>query len=242
MAEFSEIDRQRQYYERTSPKFDEWHLGHSGDAEHEVACDLIISYLHQRAPKASLLDIGGGTGRFYRYIRDNHPDSTFNLMAIEPSAAQRKIAYCNGVPEARHIEGDATQIQFADDHFDYCTEFGVVHHIKDNRKAVREMCRVARHGVFLSDSNRYGQGTKPARLVKNLARITRTYELANYFRTFGKRYHYSELDGVYYSFSVFDVVDVVREKFPNVYFWPTRPVSNANLLYGAPQVLLVAVK
>ncbi len=236
----NDIQAQRKYYERTSAQFDSLHLGNDGDAEHVLACQLIVAYLNARDPKASLLDIGGGTGRFYRYIRDNHPQSDFNLMAIEPSEAQRRIAYANGVPEDRHIEGDATDICFSDNTFDFCTEFGVLHHIKNNRKAAREMCRVASKGVFLSDCNKYGQGGFHLRLVKQMLRLTGTWDLMDFIRTGGRRYHFSEGDGVFYSFSAFDVLDILREKFPNVNVWPTRPASSPNLYMGTGHVLVVA--
>jgi ubiquinone/menaquinone biosynthesis C-methylase UbiE len=238
----NEIELQRQYYERTSPQFDAWHIDNEGDSEHVLACELIVGYLHSRAPEASLLDIGGGTGRFYCYMQDKHPHSKLKLMAIEPSAAQRRVAYAKGVPETNHIEGDATNIAFADNAFDYCTEFGVVHHIMDNRTAVREMCRVASKGVFLSDCNRYGQGTWGQRILKQGLRHTGLWKVFDYFRTSGKGYQFSEADGIYYSFSVFDVLDVVRVKFPKVYVWSTLPVTSPNMYSGAAQVLVFATR
>lgn len=237
-----DVELQRKYYDRTSARFDQWHLGNAGDVEHVVACDLILGYLTVRDPSASLLDIGGGTGRFYRYVRDNHPNSKLQLMAIEPSAAQRDTAYAAGVPREQHIEGDATNIAFGDDTFDYTTEFGVVHHIKDARKAVSEMCRVARKGVFLSDCNRYGQGSLPTRIVKQILRQTGTLPLVDRMRTGGNGYYMSETDGLYFPFSVFDVLDVVRGKFPKIHYWATLPSSSSNLMLGAPQVLVFATK
>lgn len=237
-----EIALQRDYYQRTSGEFDKWHLGKSGDIEHVVACDLILGYLMARDPKAALLDIGGGTGRFYRYVRDKHPAAELSLMAIEPSAAQRETAYAAGVPRDKHIEGDATRLAFPDNAFDYATEFGVVHHIKDARTAVREMCRVARKGVFISDSNRYGQGGLMLRIAKQILRRTGTLPLYDRMRNGGKGYIMSDTDGLYYPFSVFDVVDVAREKFPHVHYWTTRPSTSANLVIGAPQVLIFATK
>lgn len=236
----NEIEQQRRYYDETSHKFDEWHLGNSGDVEHVLACDLIVAYLARRYPTAKLLDIGGGTGRFYRYVRDNHPDARFDLMAIEPARAQRAMAYKAGVPPERHIEGDATQIQFPDDSFDFCTEFGVVHHIKDHRKAIQEMCRVASKGIFLSDCNKYAQGTPARRFAKRILRATGTWNLMDRVRTKGKGYQFSEGDGIFYSFSIFDVLDIVRQKFPNVHYWTTVPSTGPDLISGAPQVLVFA--
>ena len=57
------------------------------------------------------------------------------------------------------IDGNATALTFADNSFDLCVEAGVLHHIKDDQQAVREMCRVASKGVFLSDDNHLGAGS-----------------------------------------------------------------------------------
>jgi ubiquinone/menaquinone biosynthesis C-methylase UbiE len=233
-----EIELQRQYYERTTDKFDEWHI--HGDTEHVLACQSIISFLEPRFPNASILDIGAGTGRFYCYVRDARPGASFKITGLEPSEAQRRTAYNKGVPREQHIAGDATAIAFPDDAFDFCTEFGVLHHIKDHRRAVREMCRVASKGLFLSDSNKYGQGSLPLRLAKQALRLTRTWPLMDYVRTGGRGYQYCEGDGYFYSFSVFDVLDIVREKFPNIYLWPTKPVTSPNLFMGCPYVLVIA--
>lgn len=238
----NETDLQRQYYERTSSKFDEMHLGKTGNNEHVLACDLIAAFLQGRDSNAKILDVGGGTGRFYRYLSDRWPNAKFDLIAIEPSEAQRRVAYENGVPEEKHIEGDATNIEFPDNTFDYATEFGVLHHIKNYRQAVREMCRVSAKGIFLSESNRYGQGSLPLRLAKAALWFTGTYGAMDSIRTMGKGYRFSEGDGVFYSFSAFDVLDIVRAKFPNLYAWPTRPVTSSNLFIGCNHVLIAAYR
>ena len=46
--------------------------------------------------------------------------------------------------------------------------FGVMHHVKRPAIVVGEMMRVARRAIFISDSNRFGQGSMPARRVKLL--------------------------------------------------------------------------
>lgn len=233
----ADIERQRDYYRRTSQKFDEMHLL---GAEHVTACELLVAFLSPRHPNCSILDIGAGTGRFYRFLRDRSLGHHFDVSGLEPSDAQREVAYANGVPRDKHFAGDACSIAKADDAFDFCTEFGVLHHIKNYETAVREMCRVARRGVYLSDSNNVGQGTYPARLTKYALKSIGLWPIANYINTGGKGYIYSEGDGVFYSFSVFDTVSTLQEKFDKIHIWSTQPTASRNLVLGCNHLAILA--
>jgi ubiquinone/menaquinone biosynthesis C-methylase UbiE len=230
-----EVALQQEYYARTSHAFDAMHLQGS---EHILACHLLVAFLKAQYPDATILDIGAGTGRLFQFLQEQK--LKFEITGIEPSQAQRTIGYNKGIRSDRLIEGDATKLQFPDNHFDFCTEFGVLHHIKRNQQAVREMCRVASQGVFLSDSNNFGQGTFFPRLVKFILRGAGLWTIADFIKTSGKGYSYSEGDGVFYSFSVFDCVKTLKEKFPHVYVWNTKPLKGKNLFFGADHVSILA--
>jgi ubiquinone/menaquinone biosynthesis C-methylase UbiE len=237
-----EVELQRRYYERTAAQYDALHNSDDVDPEHMVSCRLVTAFLQARHSGASILDVGAGTGRFYNFMKENAPSSGFRVTGIEPSEAQRKIAHANGVPPDRHLDGDATNIAFGDNAFDFAGSFGVIHHIKNYRRAIDEMCRVASTGIFMSDCNKFGQGSFSKRVLKNLTRYVGGWRALDYVNTGGKGYHYSEGDGVFYSFSAFDVIEQVREKFPIIYTWPTRPVSSPNLYFGCSHVLLLAMR
>jgi len=230
-----EVALQREYYARTSHAFDAMHL--QGD-EHVLACHLLVAFLKAQNPDATILDIGAGTGRLFEFLQEQNLQ--FTIIGVEPSHAQRGIAYNKGIRPDHLIEGDATKLEFPDNHFDFCTEFGVLHHIKKNRQALREMCRVASKGVFLSDSNNFGQGTFLVRVIKRLLRILRLWKLAVLFNTGGKGYTYSDGDGVFYSFTAFDCISILREKFPSIYIWNTKPLKGKNLFFGADHVAILA--
>jgi ubiquinone/menaquinone biosynthesis C-methylase UbiE len=51
---------------------------------------------------------------------------------------------------------------------DAAFECGVLHHVAEPSHVVGEMMRVARKAIFLSDSNRFGQGRLIARILKLL--------------------------------------------------------------------------
>ena len=231
----NEVSLQKKYYDLTSHAFDAMHMQGS---EHILACHLLVGFLKAQYPDATILDVGAGTGRLFQFFQEQKVD--FRIVGIEPSRAQRDVAYKKGIRPDCLVEGDATRMQFPDDHFDFCTEFGVLHHIRDTQQALREMCRVASKGVYLSDSNNFGQGTFVGRISKRTLRILGLWKIANLIKTRGKGYSYSDGDGVFYSFTVFDTISTLREKFPNVYIWNTKPLKGKNLFSGADHLVILA--
>jgi hypothetical protein len=79
-----------------------------------------------------------------------------------------------------------------------------MHHVPVTREAIEELTRVARKAIFISDSNRFGQGSQLSRLLKLGLWQIGLLPLINFIRTRGKGYFFSEGDGVFYSYSVFD--------------------------------------
>jgi ubiquinone/menaquinone biosynthesis C-methylase UbiE len=235
-----DAELQRQYYEATAKDFDQLHL--VGDIEHNIACQLFGSFLHYNDPHATVLDVGSGTGRFYRHLKSGVVGNGVDVTGIEPVAGLIEQAVRHGVPKDKQLLGSATELPFDASAFDYCAEFGVLHHIRDVRRAVEEMCRVASKGIFISDCNRYGQGSNKLRFAKRLLRLSGLWPLLDYTRTKGKGYYESEGDGVYYSFSVFDIIDIVERKFPKIHYWTPLPSSGPNLLHDAPVLLVFATR
>lgn len=68
----------------------------------------------------------------------------------------------------------------------------------------KEMLRVAKKAVLISDSNRFGQGLRAARLIKLGLYKSKLWTAYNYVRTSGKGYQITEGDGLAYSYSVYD--------------------------------------
>lgn len=119
-------------------------------------------------------------------------------------------------------------LPFSDDSIDIVTSFGVLHHIKDHKKAVAEMCRVAKRAVFISDHNDLARGTKLSCTIKQGLHALRLWHAFDLIRTRGKGYHYSEDDGIFYDYFIFDDVPVLRRKFSGLHFMSTLP-SGVNL-------------
>jgi ubiquinone/menaquinone biosynthesis C-methylase UbiE len=115
--------------------------------------------------------------------------------------------------------GDA--LPFADASFDAVSEFSILHHVPDPSAVVAEMLRVAHRVVVIADSNRFGQGSWPARLFKLFLYKVGLWHAFDFLRTRGKRYQISEGDGLFYSYSVYDSYDQVAHWATRILFLPS---------------------
>ncbi|MCB5200655.1 class I SAM-dependent methyltransferase [Loktanella sp. TSTF-M6] len=208
---------QTAYYDRTAAHYDAMQII-EGD-EHTIALRYLDGILHN-TPVTSLLDVGCGTGRALVHLRDRHPDMT--LRGIEPVAAMIAVCRDKGLGDDQVQQGDACALPFADDSFDYVCAFGVLHHIATPDIALREICRVARKGVFVSDHNAYGWGGTRSRRIKNALRRLRLWPLFCRLHTRGKGYYDTDYDGIFYPFSLLDHVALVQDSFPRANFLTTK--------------------
>lgn len=223
------------YYARTAADYDATHV--DGADEHAIALGWLAAMIAQRG-YVSVLDVGSGTGRVLHYLKTV---PGVELRGVEPVAALREVGHRNGLSASELVEGDALSLAFEDNSFDLVCSFGVLHHIADHKRAVAEMCRVARAAVFISDANNFGQGRLPNRVIKQALRALGLWRAYDYARTGFKGYHFSEGDGVFYSYSMFDDLPVIRAKFPDQYWMSTRP-SGANLFRSAQTLALLATR
>ncbi|TNF37895.1 MAG: class I SAM-dependent methyltransferase [Deltaproteobacteria bacterium] len=236
---------QRAYYAQTAAAYDEAHV-HEDDG-HNQALDHVLSVIRTLGA-TSALDVGAGTGRTIKRLMDE--GGLARVAGVEPVAELVARGHAKGVPKDALQVGDGRSLPFADASFDVVIETGVLHHVKEPRVVVREMMRVARKAVFLSDSNRFGQGRLGARLAKLGLYQARLWPLANLVKTRGKGYLYSEGDGISYSYSVFDDLPALEAWADRVYTVPVGPQSATppalaawtGALLSAPQVLVCALR
>jgi ubiquinone/menaquinone biosynthesis C-methylase UbiE len=227
---------QREYYRRTAGEYDALHL--EGEGEHEFALAILssmISFLEIR----SLIDIGAGTGRALLGLRQHHPGVT--LVGIEPSPELRAIGRAKGLSDRQLIDGDGAALDFADNAFDVACAFGVLHHVARPGQVVAEMLRVAAKAVFISDSNSFGQGPAPLRLLKQALHAARLWPLANFIKTRGKGYVLTEGDGLAYSYSVFQDYPSIRRACRSVHIINTTP-AGVDPYRSATHVALLGLK
>ena len=228
------VAQQRDYYAQTAAAYDDMHLCEAD--EHAVAFAWLAALIRMH-DFTSLLDVGTGTGRCLRALKQQ--DVPIRAVGVEPVTELREIGRRNGLTEAEILPGDVLDLAFESGSFDVVCAFAVLHHVKDHRRAVAEMCRVARRAVFISDSNNFGQGSALARAVKQGLHACRLWPAYDLLRTRGRGYQSSEGDGIFYSYSIFNDVPVLRRRFSDLRFMSTVP-SGANLYRSAPHVAVFA--
>lgn len=231
-----EIEKQKIYYSDTAARYDSMH-NNKGD-EHYFALSLMLAQIDSLKIQ-SILDIGSGTGRAIRYIKQHRPD--IRIVGIEPVKELREIGYSQGIAADELIDGDALKLQFCSDEFDLVCEFGVLHHIKKPSVAIAEMLRVSKKAVFISDSNNFGQGSKVARFVKQFANLVGLWSLVDFVKTKGKGYTISVGDGVAYSYSVFNNYKQIAKYCKRIHLVNTKD-GGANLYRTASHIALLAIK
>ena len=232
---------QRRYYAETAARYDAMHAHEAVDDE--AGMRILFSAL-QTLEVRSLLDVGSATGRGLPRLAGGLSKAL--ICGVEPVEALVRQGISSGANQGFPLllaNGDA--LPFADQSFDAVCEFAILHHVPDPARVVQEMLRVARKVVVISDSNRFGQGPLPIRLVKLLLYKLKLWNAFDFLRTGGKRYQESEGDGVFYSYSVYDNFKQIQQWAESVELFPVgesrsngwlRPWLNSGI------VLMIAVR
>jgi ubiquinone/menaquinone biosynthesis C-methylase UbiE len=232
---------QREYYQRTAHLYEAEHVC-DGD-QHYVAlkhmsgvCDLL--------GVSSILDVGCGTGRGMNYFLQRKTGVL--VQGVEPVPALIEEAVkANSIPAELIREGCGEALPFADRSFDAVFECGVLHHVKNPKRVVREMMRVSRKAVFLSDENRFAHGNLFSRWGKVALCQAGVFRWAYRLKTLGRGYRFSEGDGLAYSYSVFDSLEMLSEWADRVFVVPTDDVESNSLFHPLTtsfHVLLCAIR
>ena len=235
-ASNAQVELQREYYAATADRYESLHV--KRDDEHGVALAW-LSGLASHYGARTLLDVGCGTGRALRYLKEHQPG--LKVLGVEPSSELRAVGHQSGIAVDALVDGDANALPYADDSFDLVCEFGMLHHVANPRRVVSEMLRVARVGVFISDDNQFAAGSMLARRVKIALRTLGLWNVAYLLRTGGKGYRVSDGDGLSYPYSVFDDLPFLRAQCDFVQIANTTSAS-PDLLAGAAHVALFGRK
>lgn len=231
-----ERETQREYYARTAARYDDCHG--AGEIEHEVAGAFLQASIDLLSVR-SVLDVGAGTGRVIRRLKERN--TGLQAIGVEPVEELREQGYAKGLSREALVPGDATALAFADEQFDLVSAFAVLHHVRRPEKVVSEMIRVAARAVFIADANCYGQGTGASRFSKAVLRRLGLWRAACMIRTGGRGYFISEGDGLFYPFSVFDMLPLIQKRCKRIHILNTMG-SGASAIRTAPHVAILAVK
>lgn len=231
-----EIEVQRAYYAQTAHRYHEMHF-HEKD-EHVFALSWLVGML-DFLEVSSLLDVGSGTGRAIAHIKSSRPG--VRVLGVEPVRELREEGPSNGLSASELIDGDATQLDFEDGHFDVVCAFALLHHVRRPDEVVAEMLRVARKAVFISDSNNFGDGSAPVRAIKQALKAVGLWGVADFVKTRGRGYTISEGDGLAYSYSVFDNYEQIRRACRFIHVVNTKGEGRAPYR-GASHVAVLGIK
>lgn len=235
------VEMQRKYYTDTAAQYEQMH-------EHEGSGDpLANKFVHsilRMIDARSVLDVGTATGRGLRDLKEALPNGF--VCGVEPVAALVEQAVQKGNTACGPVvRGSGAALPFADASFDAVCEFAVLHHVANPNAIVKEMLRVAKKAVLISDSNRFGQGSRAARLIKLGLYKSKLWGAYNYVRTSGKGYKITEGDGVTYSYSVFDSFELISQWANRIIFYSDTDKGTSSLahpLLNSGGVLVCALK
>jgi ubiquinone/menaquinone biosynthesis C-methylase UbiE len=236
MSSDNEVTLQRQYYAETAAKYDAMQI--SDQDEHQFALAVLSAMIEYHGIK-SVLDVGSGTGRALRYLKSRHPGVRF--VGIEPVEALRKVGHAAGLSHDELQDGDINSLAAADGEFDLVCEFAVLHHVPKPERAVAEMLRVARKAIFISDANNFGQGGLMSRCLKQAINALGLWRAFDWLRTGGKGYHVSAGDGLFYSYSVFNNYQQIRQACGTVHQFNSAD-AGPNLARSSPHVAILGMK
>lgn len=133
------------------------YLGDASALRRSLLAEIEREGLHE----FSLLDVGAGSGELLRVTAGWAQDSgrRAHLTGVELNArsARAILEESKDYSAINAVRGDALQLPFADERFDYvmCSLF--THHLKDEqvRDLLREMARVSRRRIFVIDLHRH---------------------------------------------------------------------------------------
>jgi ubiquinone/menaquinone biosynthesis C-methylase UbiE len=93
----------------------------------------------------NVLEIGCGNGTGTRLIKKYFQPG--KITAIDLDERMIKIAAANNSdPSIQFRAMDASKLEFSKGHFDAVFDFGIIHHIPDWRKCIKELYRVLKKG------------------------------------------------------------------------------------------------
>ncbi len=235
------IEIQRRYYTDLASRYDTMHA-HEGDDDR--AAIKFLQVLLRLVEARTVLDVGAGTGRAIRHLLQAAPD--LRVCGVEPVAALiAEAVRKNGIPEGALVRAVGEQLPFRDASFDAVCSFALLHHVPEPEAVIREMMRVARKAVFISDGNRFGEGAGAVRLLKLFLYKSGLWRIANYIKTRGKGYLLTVGDGLAYSYSVYDSFDYIAKWADRLILIPAQPGKAKSWLHpllNSPGVMVCALK
>lgn len=211
------------YYARTAGSYDTTHV-RSND-EHSVALLRTLPFLRDMKI-SSILDVGCGTGRSLRWYSEHIPDASLTGIDRSPDLLELAREY---LPNAVLQQGKAESLPFEDDVFDMVCATGMLHHVSDPDQCIKEMFRVSRLAVLISDHNNFAFGHDLTRRTRLLLFACGLLTAATFVKQGFRTQGYTEADGYWYSFSLLNRYRLISSLSKELAIFPTRPVNEGKL-------------
>lgn len=227
------------YYDKTAAEYDTLH-GETANPEHTIALELGWP-LFESHGVSSVLDVGCGTGRTLNWF--NTRAQSLQLYGIEPSGGMLSVA-SRTLPSADLRQGNGEALPHEDRSIDVVVATGVMHHADNPARVIAEMFRVARKGILISDHNNYAFGGATAQKIRMALKVAGLLGAFIYVKQGFKKQGYSEDDGWWYPYSLFDNYAQIAGNSERLYIMPTRPARAdlGNLVFSQSHVCIVAMK
>ena len=94
-----------------------------------------------------------------------------------------------------------------------------MHHLREPKKALEEMLRVAKVGVFISDCHNRAQGSGAHRSLKRFFHRAHLWKPVNWLKNGRKGHIESEEDGISFSYSLMDDYQSLRDRYHRVHYF-----------------------
>jgi ubiquinone/menaquinone biosynthesis C-methylase UbiE len=227
-------DRSTDYYNATAASYEDLH---GFEQEHLIALKKGLAYFSEAR---SVLDVGCGTGRGLAELHNFNP--ALDLHGIDPAEALLELAQ-RKVPSATLHVGTGDNLPFSEASFDVVVATGIMHHVENPGKIIAEMFRAARLGVIVSDHNNFAFGSSKAKRLRMFLRVTGLLGFATFVKQGFKKQGYSNDDGWWYPYSIFDNYADFTTRSKDVVIFPTRPATgNDSFLFDQSHVAIVGLK
>ncbi len=218
----------RSFYDTFASQFDKRCLG---DRDEHWRASKFIAALSGLLGIRTVLDVGCGTGRGMVQLGEARPELA--VFGVEPQAAMLAEAQVKDRGAGCLLRGNGAVLPVRSNSVDAACAFGVLHHDRHPERLVSEMMRVSRQAIFISDSNRLGQGHVVARYLKLTAWSLHLWPLVNWIKTRGRGYTFTPGDGYIFSYSVYDSIPLLMGWADNVFVVPTVALSHRSRFHPA---------
>jgi ubiquinone/menaquinone biosynthesis C-methylase UbiE len=139
MDESSHLADTKAYYDGFAERYEERRDGRDPGGYHDLLDELEVGFVERFGRGRDVLEVGCGTGLLLRRLAG----FARSARGVDLSPGMLEKARARGLDV---VEASATDLPFADASFDVVCSFKVLAHVRDVRRALAEMARVARPG------------------------------------------------------------------------------------------------